>query len=141
MGDLKAAKMGIAHGGALRGDRNDARFNEEGRDRVTPSRTYEEGGWGPSPTPSNAHLTRMGYMGWNVSAQHGWTNLHLSRDMAAAAAAHRAHGWRVLYDDLPATVVARGQPAPPAGYEAALTALANEHVSEIDMSRAHLLFN
>ena len=53
----------------------------------------------------------MGFMGWNVTEQAGWANPHLSWNVSAIRAAREAFGrWTTLYDDLPATIIARGAP-------------------------------
>jgi hypothetical protein len=70
--------------------------------------------------------TIMGYMGWSPPDQHGWTNMHLSRDLASIHDAHRLYNWSSLYDDLPSTVVSRHGKAPAAGWESALAKLAHD---------------
>ena len=46
--------------------------------------------------------------------------------MPAVRDAFQRYNWSTLYDDLPATVVARGNATPPQGWEAALAQLATD---------------
>ena len=71
----------------------------------------------------------MGFSGWDPAHQFGWTNLHLSRDMAAISAAHKQYSWSTLYDDLPrdgTIFAAKTESTPQPGYKWALAKLAND---------------